>query len=51
MASTSNSRIAEMMELPYFWVQEIGPDGTDGRLTPHTDDDWFHRLHENAEVE
>ena len=44
MASTSNQRIFEMMNQPFYWVQEIGPDGIDGRFTPQTDDDWFHRL-------
>lgn len=44
MASTSNQRIAEMMNQPYYWVQDIAPDGSDGRLTPQTEDDWFHRL-------
>jgi len=51
MASSSNERIAEMMNLAYYWVQEIGPDGIDGRLTPQTDDDWFHRLPDEAESE
>ena len=51
MASTGNPRIAEMMKLPYYWVQAVGPDGIDGRLTPQTDDDWFHRLPEDVELE
>jgi hypothetical protein len=51
MASTGNPRIAEMMKLPYFWVQAVGPDGIDGRLTPQTDDDWFYRLPEDVELE
>jgi len=52
MASTSNQRIAEMMKSPYYWVQDIGPDGIDGRLTPSTDDDWFHRLlNDDVELE
>ncbi len=51
LASTSNLRIAEMMALPYYWVQEVGPDGIDGRLTPQTDDDWFHRLSGDTELE
>jgi hypothetical protein len=51
MASTGNSRIAEMMKLPYYWVSGVRPDGIDGRLTPQTDDDWFYRLSENAELE
>jgi len=51
MASTSNARIAEMMKLPYYWVHEVGPDGMVGSLTPQTDDDWFHRLDENVEME
>ena len=40
-----------MMDLPYYWVQDIGPDGIDGRLTPQTNDDWFHRLPYEAESE
>jgi uncharacterized protein YjdB len=51
MASTSNSRMAEMMKLPNYWVHAVGPDGIDGRLTPQTDDDWFHRFYENDEME
>jgi pimeloyl-ACP methyl ester carboxylesterase len=43
MASTSNQRIAEMMTLPYYWVQGVDMDGVDGRYTPQPDDDWFHR--------
>jgi len=51
LASISNLRTAEMMSLPYYWVQEVGPDGIDGRLTPRTDDDWFHRLPIDTELE
>jgi len=43
-ASTSPDRLAEMMTAPYYWLQGVGPDGIDGRFTPQTDDDWFHRL-------
>ena len=49
MASTTNPRINEMMSLPYYWVQDVGPDGIDGRLTPQTDDDWFHRFPNETE--
>jgi hypothetical protein len=51
MASTSNQRITEMMRLPFYWVQDIGPDGIDGRLTPQMDDDWFHRRPQDVELE
>jgi hypothetical protein len=51
MASTSNRRIAEMMDLPFYWVQDIGPDGSDGRYTPQTDDDWYHQLKNSSEME
>ena len=51
MASTSNLRMAEMMGLPYYWVQGVGPDWVDGRLTPQTEDDWFQRLPDEAESE
>ncbi len=44
MASTANERLAEMMGQPFYWVQDLGPEGEDGRSTPQTDDDWFHRL-------
>ncbi len=44
MASTANERLAEMMGQPFYWVQDVGPEGEDGRSTPQTDDDWFHRL-------
>ena len=51
MARTSSQRIAAMMDLPYYWLQDIGPDGIDGRLTPQTDDDWFRRLPANTGLE
>jgi hypothetical protein len=37
--------------MSYYWVQDVGPDGIDGRLTPQTDDDWFHRLLGDTEME
>ncbi len=43
-ASTPNERLAEMMHQPDYWLHSLGPDGADGRSTPQTDDDWFHRL-------
>lgn len=44
-ASTPPERLADMMAAPFYWVQGLGPDGTDGRFTPQVDDDWFHRQH------
>jgi len=43
-ASTTNGRLTEMANQHYYWVHSIGTDGADGRFTPQTDDDWFHRL-------
>lgn len=51
MACTSNQRIAEMINKSYYWVQDMGPDGSNGRLTPQTDDNWFHRLNQAVKVE
>jgi uncharacterized protein YjdB len=51
MAATSNQRIADMMKLPYYWIQAIGPDGIDGRLTPQAEDDWYHRISIDVEME
>lgn len=51
MACTSNQRIAEMINKSYYWVQDMGPDGSNGRLTLQTDDNWFHRLHQAVKVE
>jgi hypothetical protein len=51
MACTSNQRIAEMINKSYYWVQNMGPDGSNGRLTPQTDDNWFHRLNQAVKVE
>lgn len=44
MASTTHEQLAEMMGQPVYWVHGLGPDGQDGRYTPQTDDDWFHRI-------
>ncbi|MFO7680753.1 MAG: hypothetical protein R6X34_11945 [Chloroflexota bacterium] len=44
MASTANERLAEMMNEPFYWLHGSGPEGENGRSTPQTDDDWFHRL-------
>ena len=44
MASTTHEQLAAMMGQPVYWVHGLGPDGEDGRYTPQTDDDWFHRI-------
>lgn len=43
-ASTPTTRVAEMLADNATWLQTIGPDGIDGRLTPITSDDWYERL-------
>ena len=43
-AVTANQQLAEMMSDSVYWVHDLGPDGQDGRSTPQTDDDWYHRL-------
>jgi len=44
LASTPNERLAEMLADDATWMQAIGPDGVDGRLTPVTSDDWYERV-------
>ncbi|MBE2222802.1 MAG: cell adhesion protein [Anaerolineae bacterium] len=43
-AVTTNQQIAEMMHQSVYWFHGVGPEGEDGRSTPQTDDDWYHRL-------
>ena len=44
LASTPNERLADMLADDATWIQAIGPDGVDGRLTPITSDDWYERV-------
>lgn len=44
LASTPNERLADMLPESATWVQTVGPDGVDGRLTPITSDDWYERV-------
>ncbi len=43
-ANTTNHQAAEMMGQSVYWIHGLGPDGEDGRSTPQTEDDWYHRL-------
>lgn len=43
LASTLNERLATMLAEDASWIQAVGPDGVDGRLTPVTSDDWYER--------
>ncbi len=44
LAHTSTADLLSMMAYPYDWVQVIGPEEGDGRITPTTADDWFTRV-------
>ncbi|MCZ7674579.1 MAG: hypothetical protein M5U34_49355 [Chloroflexi bacterium] len=36
--------MSDMMSQSVYWIHGVGPAGEDGRSTPQTDDDWYHRL-------
>lgn len=43
-AVTTNQQLSDMMSQSVYWIHGVGPAGEDGRSTPQTDDDWYHRL-------
>ena len=44
LANMPTAELLQVMAYPYDWLQVMGPDEVDGRITPTTTDDWFTRV-------